>query len=280
MKTYNKSSLNRAGKILAKPLSHLLANSVTEGITQMVEAYSGILLGKGAGSGWALTAEAKAAQSVIRHPRPVVFDVGANRGEWSLLLNKKYPHAQIFLFEPQPEFQNIIAERRIAHFRLIPKAASENSGETVTLYTSEGVSGAASLHRRKDSYLKGREFTSIDVETIAIDDVVQEFNIERVDFMKMDIEGHEFNALKGAIKSLEGGVIKALSFEFGSCNVNSRTYFRDYWDFLIPLRYKLYRILPSSRLMAIKDYYEDCEYFRGATNYVAMLSDLPRADRA
>ena len=40
---------------------------------------------------------------------------------------------------------------------------------------------------------------------------------------------------------------------------------------LSPLGYKIYRILPSSQMMPIKEYYEDCEYFRGVNNYLAVL---------
>jgi hypothetical protein len=50
--------------------------------------------------------------------------------------------------------------------------------------------------------------------------------------MKMDIEGHELFALRGAKRALARGVIRPLSFEFGTGNINSRTFFRDYWDLL------------------------------------------------
>ena len=73
-------------------------------------------------------------------------------------------------------------------------------------------------------------------------------------------------------------MIKALTFEFGSGNVNSRTFFRDFWDLLNPLGYKIYRILPSSRMMPIKEYYEDCEYFRGVSNYLAVLQTTCREE--
>lgn len=105
-----------------------------------------------------------------------------------------------------------------------------------------------------------------------MDDIIEEYKIERVDFMKMDIEGHELEALQGAKKSLKNKVIRALTFEFGIRNINSRTYFRDFYELLSSLDYQIYRILPSSQLMHIKEYYEDREYFRGATNYVAIIT--------
>jgi hypothetical protein len=41
-----------------------------------------------------------------------------------------------------------------------------------------------------------------EVQTVSIDDFVQKNNIDKIDFIKMDIEGAELNALRGAIKTL------------------------------------------------------------------------------
>jgi len=262
---------NKIGKILAKPLSCLVANSRMERFSRFAELYWCILLGKGAGTGWAMEAEIKAAKSAIRRSAPVIFDVGANTGEWSVAIKQLYPQAQLVLFEPQPACQQIIIAKQISGSVLIPKAVSATAGQTVKLFTSGDTAGLASLHERRDSCFNDLSFTSLDVATVTIDDVIRDQKITCVDFMKMDVEGHEFEVLKGARKSMEGLIIKALSFEFGSGNINSRTYFRDFWDLLNGLGYAIYRILPSARLMPIKEYYEDCEYFRGATNYVAIL---------
>lgn len=272
MKPHEQTVTNKIGKILAKPLSYLLANSKTENLISLSEMYLSILLGKGAGTGWALSAEIKAAKSTIRNSSPIIFDVGANKGEWSLLFHQFFPSAKIFLFEPQPACQTIILEKSIPGSFLIPKAVSSNMDLTIKLFTDGNSGGISSLHKRRDSYFKDIIFDTIDVKTVTIDHVISEQKIGCIDFMKMDVEGHELEVLQGAIKSLKGGLIRAFSFEFGSGNLNSRTFFHDFWDLLTPIGYHIYRILPSSRLMEIKEYYEDCEYFRGVTNYLAILS--------
>lgn len=272
MKPNEQTVVNKIGKILARPLSSLFVNSTTEGFARLLEAYWCVLLGNGAGSGWALDAEIEAAKTTIHRTSPIIFDVGANTGEWSVSLHKLFPQSQMFLFEPQPACQKIISGKNIPNSILISNAVSSIAGQAVRLFSSADDAEIASLHQRRDSYFSDKSFTSIEVATVTIDDVISEHKIACVDFMKMDVEGHELDVLKGAMRSLEGRIIKALSFEFGSGNINSRTFFHDFWDLLTPLGYRIYRILPSSRLMPIKEYYEDCEYFRGVTNYIAILS--------
>jgi FkbM family methyltransferase len=145
------------------------------------------------------------------------------------------------LFEPQATCQQIIVDKNIPNSELIPKAVSSTSG-VVQLYTSAENSEIASIHQRQDSYFEQNIFTPVEVETITLDSVIENHGLACIDFLKMDIEGHELDALKGATKSLEARRIKALSFEFGSGNINSRTFFRDFWDLLHPLNYQIYRI--------------------------------------
>jgi hypothetical protein len=109
------------------------------------------------------------------------------------------------------------------------------------------------------------------VPVVTIDSVIEDKKLDRIDFMKMDIEGHELFALKGAMQALEAHKIKALSFEFGSGNVNSRTYFRDFWNLLRPLDFEFHRICPGGMTVPVREYYEDLEVFRGVTNYIARL---------
>ena len=277
MKVSDPSLFNKVGKLLAPPLSFIVANSVTANFTNLLEAYLGILLGKGSGTGWGIDTEIAAVKFAINRSNAIVFDVGANRGEWSSLCHKLYLQANFFLFEPQPACQKIILDLNIPNSILIPKAVSSKTTQ-VELYSDSPTSGIASLYQRQESYFKNKKFTSFAVDTITIDEIVSEYNLDYIDFLKIDIEGHELEALKGAGKSLASGMIKALTFEFGSGNLNSRTFFRDFWDLLNPLGYKIYRILPFSRMMPIKEYYEDCEYFRGVSNYLAVLQTTGREE--
>ena len=96
----------------------------------------------------------------------------------------------------------------------------------------------------------------------------------------MDVEGHELFVLRGARQSLASRKIGALSFEFGCGNINSRTFFRDFWELLTGAGFSIWRITPSGKYLPVGDYYEDLEYFRGLANYVAELKPESDSHRA
>src|SRR5205823_468681 len=87
------------------------------------------------------------------------------------------------------------------------------------------------------------------------------------DFLKLDTEGHELSVLRGAEEMIGAGAIGSLQFEFGGCNIDSRTYFQDFF-YLLDGRYFVYRIL-SRGLARVRRYTEMDEVFT-TTNYVAL----------
>ncbi|HWZ03610.1 MAG TPA: FkbM family methyltransferase, partial [Mucilaginibacter sp.] len=86
--------------------------------------------------------------------------------------------------------------------------------------------------------------------------------------LKLDIEGNELNALKGAEKMLKSKSVKSIQFEFGTCNIDSRTYFRDFW-FLLNQDYNIFRVVKDG-LYPITAYTEYDEVF-ATINYYAEL---------
>jgi FkbM family methyltransferase len=176
------------------------------------------------------------------------------------------------MFEPSPACQKQIQIRSIPNARLIGSAVGEAEG-VADLHFSSECDGSASLHARHDSYFADLKYIKTPINVIAINSVVSAEGIEFIDYMKMDIEGHELFALKGAITSLKEGRIGAISFEFGSGNINSRTYFRDFWKILTDSDFEISRISPGGKLIPIREYYEDLEYFRGVSNYLAEHSN-------
>jgi FkbM family methyltransferase len=279
MQLHKPTFANRFGKSAAKPLSRIACSRWLYKPCRVLDAYLNFLMGKGSGTGWDMREEVRAAVSRIHRPQPVVFDVGANVGNWTESLLQEVPDAKVYMFDPSPGCQAAIHQKNLPGVTLIPCALGETPGPAA-YHSSSPTDGTASLHTRNDTPFRDLNYTTSTVEVTTIDQIIESQKIDFVDFMKMDIEGHELFALRGARQSLASRKIGALSFEFGCGNINSRTFFRDFWELLTGAGFSIWRITPSGKDIPVRDYYEDIEYFRGVTNYVAELKPGPDSFRA
>ena len=133
----------------------------------------------------------------ILSPGDVVVDAGANIGVYSKFLSCCVgPKGVVHSFEPSPEnFKRLqSAVQKLANVRLCQLAVGECSG-TGNLYLSDKLNVD---HRTYTSQAGSRRAVPIDM--IALDDYFKPG--ERVDLIKMDIQGYELHALRGANRVL------------------------------------------------------------------------------
>jgi FkbM family methyltransferase len=260
----------------------VVAVTETLGAARLIAAtarYLNAIQGLGGGSGWNMEGETRAVTTPIRGlSAPVIIDGGANWGSWSSAVNAVLgdAHARFFLVEPQAACRDAIRNLPIEHLTHIRAALGEAPGEAV-LWAKEAGFPAASLygHQPVDAARASPAATPTgheeQVAVTTVDDIVAEYELQRVDLLKLDIEGGELAALRGARSCLERGVIRNLAFEFGEPNIYSRSFFRDFWELLHPLGFVISRVLPGGRLRRVPAYGEELEYFRGVSNYLATL---------
>jgi FkbM family methyltransferase len=233
------------------------------------------LLGMNIGGGSSVenSGEAHVLRTVARrlsaHRSPVVLDVGANMGHWTLAASQRLPSGtQFHCFEPSADTRRLLNENvaPIPNLTVHPVGVSDRA-ESLTLYRPN-QSGCASLYRR-ESQTDVWQNSIVDekISLVRLDEKCAELKLTAITFLKLDIEGHELAALRGCGDLVESGRIQYIQFEFGGCNIDSRTYFHDFWKLLTP-RYRLYRILPGS-LHPLDAYHETLEQFT-TTNYLAI----------
>ncbi|PWT79265.1 MAG: hypothetical protein C5B58_14015 [Acidobacteria bacterium] len=259
-----------AKKVLPR-LGPVLNARAAQQAFSLFEAGAAMLQGKGSGTGWDADAETKVAIPWLR-PKAVVFDVGANIGCWTRNLLRSYREPlSVFLFEPQDSCQPLLADLATTGCTIVKSAVGDYNG-IISFYSPAENAGNASVYNRKDSYFEHQQFLQSQVPIVTLDSFVADRGIQRIDYMKVDVEGHELAVLRGAENLISRGGIRAIAFEFGSADIFSRTFFRDFWFFFSRCGFKLARITPGGRLVNIPRYYEDLEYFRGCSNYLATCS--------
>jgi hypothetical protein len=197
----------------------------------------------------------------------VILDIGAHRGEWSDAALAKWPSARFILLEPSAElFVHLEAKYKDRENVTVLKLAASNvTSQNQQLFSDQKGSGLASLTKRRlEHFNLTFNFTEV-IQVSTLSKVCSELGILAIDILKIDVEGEELNVLLGAKELLSK--IRIVQFEFGGCNIDSRTFFQDFWYLLKPLNFEIYRLSPRG-LIKIRSYHETDETFT-TTNFLA-----------
>lgn len=132
----------------------------------------------------------------------VVMDIGANVGTFSRAAFQAGA-SKVIAIEPSPLNvealqRNFAEEIEAGRFVLVPKAVWNEPGEMTLNVYALSVLDSLVMEDRHEAEIKKR----VPVELIPIDALVEELGLDRVDFIKMDIEGAERHALEGAAETL------------------------------------------------------------------------------
>lgn len=195
------------------------------------------------------------------NPRPVLFDVGANVGKYSIMLRDSYPEAKIYAFEPNANAFRIFQEKLAGKVECLNlgMGADQKTGKLFTYADQPSSSHASAFQDMFTLFHKSNDLTAIEFEMTSVDRFCKERGIESIDLLKIDTEGCELQVLKGAHRMLSERRIKVIQFEFGECNVFSRVFLRDFYEVLAGFR--MFR-LDSTRLIPLPTYEPTNEVFR------------------
>jgi FkbM family methyltransferase len=234
-------------------------------------------MGVGSGSDVSSSGEQAIFRVLKQRFRPpyCILDVGSNEGQFLqvVLDNLASTDLSIHCFEPGHETFKSLVEfskelKASKGIRLNNIGIGKEQGVGV-LHSDRLGSGLASLTKRKLDH-HGIYFEKSETVTIGtIDDYCLDNGVNHIHLLKIDIEGHELDALVGAKRMFETKSIDMVSFEFGGTNIDTRTFFRDFWYFFTAAEMRIFRITPSGYLSPIDSYKEIHEQF-APTNFIAV----------
>jgi FkbM family methyltransferase len=133
----------------------------------------------------------------------VIVDAGAHSGLFSALAARRAPGARIVALEPNPALHPIIEANLdgIEHWSLVPKALTDVVGPVEFLCHERATQASALAQGAAEGWAAGGS-QSISVSATTLDSLVEEFGLDHIDVVKLDIQGAEGAAIAGAEKAL------------------------------------------------------------------------------
>jgi FkbM family methyltransferase len=199
-------------------------------------------------------------------PRSSVFvDVGANVGDWTeLFLDVAPAGARGLMIEPSEEAAARLEERFAAHPELeLRRAAASDHVGAATFYEGAGASESSPLLPESLRTAAVRR----DVEVTTLDAEAERLGLARIDFVKVDAEGHDLHVLRGAAGLLADRRIGAVQFEYHKLWGPFASTLGEPYNLLNRHGYALYLIRAAGLTPVTYEPYR--EYF-GYTNYLAV----------
>jgi len=135
----------------------------------------------------------------------IVLDIGGYTGVWASQILEKYD-CQIYILEPVPDFYKILKQRFLNFPRVLPKMVG----------VSPDVSKEITINLDGDATrcLNDSPCGTTQISLSPIEKILEDFNIEKVDLVQINIEGAEYSVLKEWIRTGTINRFKKLQIQF------------------------------------------------------------------
>ncbi len=204
-------------------------------------------------------------KKIARTNPSIIIDAGANVGDYSILANQIMPACKIFALEPvEATFQYLLSSiKDLKNVVPIKKGLfKENCELAINLFDSNEHSSIYDIEGLPIGSEQQQK-----IELVRGDDFIKDNHIDSIDFLKLDVEGAEYDALLGFENAIKNGAIKAVQFEYGYINITTKKLLIDYYNFFEANGYVLGKVFP--KIVEFRKYHFKYEDFIGP-NFIAV----------
>lgn len=189
----------------------------------------------------------------------VIFDIGANVGVMTLQFSQMVPKGKVYAFEPTHYAYKKLTKNVSLNPQLAERiqtiqtfvTSPEKKDETIIAYSSWKIDGSRA--EKQHPIHGGTNMSTEGVGAITLDDFCEKENIQRIDFVKIDTDGHEPDVFAGA-KNTVSKFRPKIIFEIGLYVMKERGIeFSFYNDYFTQLNYMLYNS-KNLKLIDINNY--------------------------
>lgn len=172
----------------------------------------------------------------------VIFDIGANIGIHSTYFSNIASEGKVYSFEPSVSTYQLLLKNAFGHKNIIPINSAVSDRTSITKFFDCDDNALSSLKDTQRSSIR----TTYDVLCFKFDDFIDFFSIARLDFVKIDVEGFEYEVLRG----MKNTVMKFKPIIF--CEVyggkNSNKNPEATLKYIEDLNYKIFNITESGKI--------------------------------
>lgn len=155
-----------------------------------------------------------------------IIDIGANCGMASIILAKQNPNSIIYAFEPDYNTFLLLKENvslnNLQNVKFFNLAVSDSSNKKLILYKHPDYSGGNTTCSEDQSFKTffNKDINKVEVDCISFDDIIQQFNIDQVELLKIDCEGAEYEIIYNS-KYIRMKKVKNIVGEFHNLKYNT-----------------------------------------------------------
>ncbi|MHC1726442.1 MAG: FkbM family methyltransferase [Syntrophobacteraceae bacterium] len=256
-----------------KVLSHVCGNSLGQKALESIVRKCHRYMGVGTGDDPVTSGEIGVLKLLETQQMPpyCIFDVGSHKGQYlDVVLSALDGHDfKVHCFEPSNRVFGSLSSRAGGDQRVVLNnfGLGKQKSRAELFYDSPEAGGTLTKRRLEHIGINDWQSERVDLDTL--DEYCRTQNIEYIHLLKIDIEGHEMDLILGAGKMFEKRAIGMVTFEFGGCNIDTRTFFKDFYCFFEDNAMSVHRITPTGYLYPLPGYREIDEQFR-CTNFAAI----------
>lgn len=192
-----------------------------------------------------------------------VIDIGGHAGQFTKLFSSVARNGHVYTFEPGTYAYSILSLmkkikglKNVSLFKL--GVSSENTNKTLSVPIKE--SGSLGYGRSCVSDAAFEKSVQEQINLISLDSFVEEGNFSRLDFIKVDVEGHEMSVLRGAKETLKKHY-PALMIEINEGHLGQfGTKVEEVFRYLEGLGYSFARIDEASGSLVRDEKIQDTDY--------------------
>lgn len=193
---------------------------------------------------------------------PVVFDVGACKGEYTDHVLSKIPGAKCFLFEPNTGLFNTLS-----HKNKYEIALSDKTGQIKFYMCSDEYSALSSTYEREVFKDVGSVVETVNSTTVDL--FCAENGVNTIDLLKVDVEGAEFDVLRGSRNMMSEKKIKFIQVEYGGTYIDAGIKLADIIEYSGDFGYKAYK---DGTLTTMDNFIEDYIYSLFLLTYIDLYA--------